>query len=539
MLKMMIVDDEPLVRVGLESLLNWAEIGYTLVPCATNGEEGLAHIIKYKPDVVITDIKMPVMDGVEMIEKCKEKGLAVKFIVLSSYDDFQLVKQVMKMGAVDYLIKLHLNENELRELLLKLKRELGESEKENTKTEKLKVYLENNKNTLKQEFIRKMMFGIIDLENREMLLKTAEELGIEEEMHYGLCCLKLIEGEHEIHTKISEMTSFYLVNMCQDVLADFGDSHVFVRSEREFIIFLSFAKEDKKEDEYSALMIKVCERMHYMIKQYFSKMVVIGISNQHHHITQLNEALKETTKAIQLIATNKKLPIYFYSDKEKYQAKSQGKVDILDLKDSLITAMDTGDEALLNHLFEEIGKRFENCVSRQNAYEICYKLVYIVSVLGPNGKLMIQEIFDKDYTEFENIQAFTTIDEVAEWIEALHKGLNKFISHKYLDIANFKVNKVKQYIGQNVYTKITLPEVAEKMEISAGYLSTIFKKVEGKSFSDYVAEVKMNEAKKLLKEHQYKVYEVSSKLGYDDPYYFSKLFKKVTAMTPTEFMCKV
>ncbi|WP_069998969.1 response regulator [Cellulosilyticum sp. I15G10I2] len=539
MLKAMIVDDEPLVRLGLESMIKWEELGYTLVPCATNGQEGLDHIIHYRPDIVITDIKMPIMDGIQMIEKCKARGINIKFIVLSSYDEFNLVKQVMKLGAMDYLIKLNLNEKELSELLIKLREELSENAKEKSKDEELKQYLISNKKTLKQDFIRKLMLGMIDLKDKKSIRKDIKGLGMNENLTYALNCIRLVKPETKQEAQMNDMTSFYLVNMCQDTLSNFGKGYVFLRTEKELIVFVELNKAYLTDEVlYKEFIGSLGEKLLQMIKQYFNKMAVIGVSRVYDNLLGLNDAFKESMEAVKLIITDEKLPIYFYSDQAKQDAKNCNKVDILDLKESLIAAMDTGDEKLLNELFETIYDRFNHCVSRQNAYEICYKLVYIVTVLGPNGEMIIKETFDKDYTEFENIQAFTTIGEVVLWIKKLQSGISQFINQKYLDVANIKVKKAKQYINQNIYVKMTLPEVAEKLEISSGYLSTIFKKVEGKSFSDYVAEVKISEAKKLLKEDNYKIYEVSAKLGYDDPYYFSKLFKKVASMTPTEFMCK-
>lgn len=539
MLKLMIVDDEPLVRLGLESMINWEECGYTLLPAAVNGEEGLNNIFSLKPDVVITDIKMPVMDGIEMISKCREKGLDTKFVVLSSYDEFQLVKKVMQLGAADYLIKINLSEKELKEVLEKLKEEVGERAKARTQNQELKEYLSSNQKTLRQDFIRKLVFGMIDLSDKNMMIKQMSELEMKEETSYGLCCVKLTAGEHKNEIKSDDMTSFYLVNMCQDILDNFGQGFVFLRNEEEVLVFMEIGETALKDKAvYKDFMVQLSRRLLEMIRQYFSKMAVAGISRVYDKMTGLNQAFKESRQAIQIIDSGDKLPIYFYNDKMKAFEKNNNKIDILDLKDSMVNAMDTGDEKQLNTLFDTIYLRFKDCVTRQNAYEICYKLVYIVAVLGPNGETILKETFDKDYTRFENIQALATINEVVLWIERLQRGINEFISKKYLDVADIKVKKAKQYITQNVYAKITLPEVAEQMEISAGYLSTIFKKVEGKSFSDYIAEVKMGEAKKLLKEQNYKVYEVSSKLGYDDPYYFSKLFKKVTQMTPTEFMCK-
>ena len=127
MLKVVIVDDEALVRLGLQSMLRWEELGYEIVGEATNGQQGLDLIMQSDPDIVITDIKMPVMDGLEMMRLAAEAGRNPRFIVLSGYDEFQLVKRAMKLGAEEYLIKLDLEPNTLAEALLQRESRLWHS----------------------------------------------------------------------------------------------------------------------------------------------------------------------------------------------------------------------------------------------------------------------------------------------------------------------------------------------------------------------------------------------------------------------------
>lgn len=151
MLGVVIIDDELLARVGVKSVLEWESAGYQILGEASNGAEGLKLILDKKPDIVITDIKMPVMDGLEMIKKSKEDKLNPKFIVLSSYDEFHLVKEAMKLGAVDYLIKLELDEQSLRETLEPVKQQIL-MEKERSRNESLIKHNINTENSLRKEF---------------------------------------------------------------------------------------------------------------------------------------------------------------------------------------------------------------------------------------------------------------------------------------------------------------------------------------------------------------------------------------------------
>ncbi len=156
MFKVVFIDDETLVKLGLRSMLNWEEEGFEIEGDASNGSEGLDLILKTKPDLVITDIIMPEMDGIEMMKKVRENNLAPIFVFLSSYDQFELVKKAMQLGAKDYLLKLKLNSEMLHDMLDTVKNELEKnSEKAGRKQERSVWETEE----LRKAFLKKVLIG--------------------------------------------------------------------------------------------------------------------------------------------------------------------------------------------------------------------------------------------------------------------------------------------------------------------------------------------------------------------------------------------
>lgn len=397
-------------------MVDWEELGYELLPSASNGEEGLEGIRKYKPELVITDIKMPRLDGVGVIRTCKEEGLKSQFIVLSSYNDFPLVKEVMKLGVVDYLMKVNISQDELEALLLETKKllELQQLKEKGKEVKNEEGFVQEQRQVIEKERLRNLIFGTIDRAKAKNEIQQ-ESLEKDQKAYYVLT-IALTKGVHEDYVP-------YFMNLCREVLEEFARGEIFFQSEERFVVYTEGNKEE---------VITLSKRFHYLLKQYFNLKAVIGASKKYKNPLDLHEAYKQSKEAtLKASWEDEEMVLYFYIQ-EQEAAVQQG-----------------------------------------------------------------------------------------EW-----------------DLAKVKVEKAKQYIQEKVYEKISLCEVAAFLDITPSYLSTIFKREERKAFSDYVAEVKVEKAKELFVLHAYKVYEVSLKVGYEDPYYFSKVFKKITGVTPTEFICK-
>lgn len=166
MLKVVIIDDEALVRVGLKSMINWDELGYEIVGEAANGQSGLDLILKNKPDIVFIDIKMPVMDGLEMMHSVLKTNHKPKFIILSSYDEFQLVKQAMKLGAEEYLIKLDLEPEILSNALSMVREKIMIEHDKSGEAERFEKGLRENISMLREGFLSGLSIDLSRIRRR-------------------------------------------------------------------------------------------------------------------------------------------------------------------------------------------------------------------------------------------------------------------------------------------------------------------------------------------------------------------------------------
>ncbi|MSS08993.1 response regulator [Clostridium sp. WB02_MRS01] len=509
----MIIDDEPLIRRGLESMIHWEDMDCRLIGQAASGEEGLLKIREWKPDIVFTDIKMPKMDGIAMMKAVANEADPPVFVVLSGYNDFELVRAAMRLGAMDYLMKLNLEEEELIRVVKEASERVTDKRKEpvsvppsyDFKEHFLKELLRMRQD---KEFYRKM-------EPQSFNLKSGAS--------YRLLVIKLTELPDEQWNQ-SKLSQNFLINICKEQISEDVEVYEYHLEADTFVLYIESGGVLSK-----SVLISQCEAMELAIKKYLNQEIRIGISTPHHNAMHLPEAFEEALQSIAFHIGGVNTRIHFYMDllNTHYLEKQ---VDHIKSETDLFDAI----ENFLLQLQKFITQR----ATREEAVHICYLLITQIYELDSNSKPFFIRWFGKEYTSVRDFSSEVDLAMVSTWVLRLEQGLNSFSQEYMGEIYRYKVKKAKQFILENVYQKVSLNQVAAELEITPGYLSRIFKKVTQQSFSDYIAEIKIEEAKKLLLQDNNRVYEVSSKLGYEDPYYFSKVFKRVTQMTPSEYIAR-
>lgn len=507
----MIIDDEPLIRRGLESMIPWESLPYQLLGQASNGEEGLNKIREWKPDVVITDIKMPKMDGLSMIKEAMKEPNPPVFIVLSGYEDFDLVRSAMRLGAMDYLLKLSLDENEITRVLT----EAGQMVRGNQPTGG------PVKSDFKENFLKELL---LLRDDKVFLEKMGQKtIAVQEGYYYRFLCLKLLELPPE-NWNADNLSQNFLVNICREQIPEGVETYQFKLDQAAYGIYIE-SEGILPPDHLTAL----CKAMGGAVKQYLNQEVMMGISAPHHNIIHVTEALDEALQSVAFRISGEGKQVHSYTDllNEAYFMKQ---LDHLKAEPDFTDALET--------LILQFQKFVAQKATLREARQICLKLITTVYEMDGESRSFFTGWLKQTYETIEDLESLTDEEAVSSWLLRLEQGLISFSQQYMGEIYRYKVKRAKQYIYENRYQKIALHEVAAQLEITPGYLSRIFKKVTQMSFSDYITQVKMEEAKTLLLRDNNRIYEVSSILGYEDPYYFSKVFKRVTQMTPSEYIAR-
>ena len=509
MITVLIVDDEPLIRRGLESMIAWEQAGFRLAGQASNGEEGLEKIRERKPDVVFTDIKMPKMDGISMIREALKEVNPPVFVILSGYNDFEMVRAALRLGAVDYLMKLNLEEEELNRVLKEVSRRVKERRREGKGA---------REDDFKENFIQEMLQLQTDREFSRQ--GQSKEFVLLEGRQYRLLCLKEIHGSEPTWNG-DQMAGNFLINVCREQMA--GDVECYpCRMENAICLYV-----ETREDFPRDTLAFRCQTIEKKIRQYMNLEIGIGVSAVHHNIMHLGNAWEEARQALAFHISGVDRRVHFYTD--MFNAEYfETQLEQLSLQPDYTEAME--------NFMLQLQKYLAQGAAVSEGRKICLQLIQGIYQVEGDSPAFFEKWFGKSYRTKADFEEFQTAEALSGWLLRLEQGLLSFGQEYMGEIYRYKVKKAREYIYENRFQKISLNDVAEKLEITPGYLSRIFKKVTLKSFSDYVAEVKVEEAKKLLLQDNNRIYEVSARLGYDDPYYFSKVFKKVTQMTPSEYI---
>ncbi|RAK05170.1 YesN/AraC family two-component response regulator [Halanaerobium saccharolyticum] len=496
MVKVMLIDDEVLVRVGLKSLINWEENGYQIIAEASNGQEGLNLIRERKPEIVIVDIKMPLKDGITLIQEVREMNLATKFIVLSSFDDFKLVKKAMKLGAVDYLLKLELDEKELLKSLENAAESITSGKQNMDYQPRLNSLAEIKKKSLQKIIAAKIA-------DEKQIKKIFEELKINL-IEDKILCLTIKIDEKEVLEKFSQGDIYLyensIIEIVDEIVSDFFNAVSFMNNWGEIVVFLNLDKDLVTEKEKIG---NLNLRLHKMVKNYFSLSITIAISSQKNKFLQLSEAFIECSECLDYSFRCGEGKAIHYQNLDKIN--KLGTTDFISnfavQFDECLEYKEIKRAVLL--LEKVITKIKENFISRNDAIHLYFK---ITGSLEKNLTLEVIEQLCGSDNLYQNIDSITNNNDLINWMHNLSEKLKVYMDKKQ---ENYLILAAKKYLKNNYSEDLSLERVAQEINISSGYLSYLFTEKSGISFIEYLNQLRISEARELLKDKKLKIYEIA------------------------------
>ena len=535
MLKVILVDDETLVKVGIKSLANWEELGFRIVAEGSNGEQGLSLISQHNPDLVITDIVMPKLDGIDMMKKARALNPNITFVVLSSYDEFDLVKRAMKYGAWDYLLKLNICEESLTEMLINVKEKIMSQRSKLMATEFVPIQLDvQNTNIMRQEFFKSLIEN--NFEDRKYIdakLKIMDLSFDESKLRIGIVKANLYSTDNKYSEEDVKLVDFMIMEILNEIANEFFNS-IFLKWEYGVFVFV-FSQDN--DDANTREQIKIMgDTMLEMLKKYINISAAIGVSDVYNGYLSLPAAFEQAEKALEMLFYRGFGSTIFFDD--TYEAIDQKHKPVqVNLKEDLTKAIEVIDIPAIDRVFNEIESYIKSSSPTRNEIkEICNQTACLCDILLGEKWNAYKEAQAKNELVTEMVYKMQTLEEIISWLDNYKGKMIAYLNKENYDEKHVLVSRAKKYISENYLGATTLKEVAIYLNISAGYLSGIFTKYTGEHFTDYVNKIKIAEAQKMLKDGQYKIYEISYMLGYENSCYFSKVFRKIVGVSPTDFL---
>lgn len=531
-MKIFISDDDKIIRQGLKAIIEEQSGRYEIVGEASDGAQTLDAIKNLKPDVLITDIKMPVMDGVELIKEIEKLQLDISIIVLSGYEEYNYVRESMKHGAKDYLLKPVDNEV-LLELLKKTEKDIVNMVENQKKSTVLSEKVAESMEILKERLLLELIKG-----NEPEIEKLSEhKIPVEGQFIVSIINTNgLYKFKKDIHSNVYS-TIRELVkekadaainddngNNCMTVCV-FGDETVLLATGK------SLDQVDYEKNIYEALKLL----KNNMESELVNHNITLGMSKVFQDIKRIYIAYHQAKLAIQhrfYVGCNKL--ISYNADECCYASFDERQLD--ERINLLLNWIDIGESYKTKQAIEQIlDKLYGSNIEPRQFRIICSNVIHKICASSQEFKNIADNYLIKDIDIFLNIKEIETFSELKAYIsDALYTIVDR-ISHERMEKGLKVIELAKEYIRKNYSKSISLISISDYVHLNHTYFSELFKNETGKNFVDYLIETRINAAKKLLAKIEIKVYKVGQMVGYDNPVSFNLAFKKVVGISPAEY----
>lgn len=527
MYKVLIVEDEILVRLGLKNSIQWEEFNMEVVYDVPDGQAAWEIYEKHRPDLIITDLKMPVMGGMELIEKIREKDRDTVIVILSCLEEFDLVRKAMNLGVLDYLPKLTMTEDEAAGILRKAQSELDKQKKSGMMNIDSTSSFVIDKEKLFKDFI---LYGIYSSEEFDAYCKD-QKLRISP-VRMVLCTLEIdnyniLKGRFKDDN--GQLIKLSMLNILNELLMNHKRGEAIFDNESHYILIFSF-RDIFSEQAMQQTLSGILNGIKGVIATFFNTSVSFGVSSIQSGYGALKKMYKEADSALkQKFVLGSGI---FYSSKiQDLQLRYKEKLESLRNVPKLMKHMDAVNAREYGRRIDELIKELPE--DREKLRQFFYQLIqWTVNSMHYKGENSENAVVEGN----RKIASCDTLDEI---IEAYKSFVSEIVDDMMRNRLLCKeVSEAVKFIHLNYNKDINLQQVAESVDLSAPYLSSLFKKELQVNFVDYLNELRVNKAKELLLETYHRSYEIAEKTGFSDNTYFSKVFKKVTGTSPSEFRRK-
>lgn len=526
--RILLVDDEKEICEGIARKINWNELGYTLVGSAENGIEALEKAERLHPDVVMTDIKMPFLSGLELCERLCAAMPSIKLIIFSGFDDFKFAQQAIKLHVAEYILK-PIDSVELTKALKKIKEQLDREFSEKCNVEMLRKAYEESLPVMRQQFFEDLIEGHITREQLETQ-KDMFHLSLEAES-WAVAILRadpIVDDRCSLKGK-EELIPISVKRILEDILPNFCDFIAFMHF--DYIIVIALFHQNKNIIPLINGINEVCKS----VQRILNIKVMAGISTMTPDLYQLRKSYREAFSALEYSAVMGGDKAVYITDVEP---NNTAKIDFFqEDADAIVNAIKLGDE-------KKIEEKINGFFSHPNAFLLPFDQyrIYLLEIIASFLKVLqtygldANNIFNGEFSYTEALTKLQTPDEIKQWCVQVCTKISSKIKSQRINNTKALAHKAIQYI-ENHYTdpNLSVEEICSFLHVSPTYFSTLFKRETGKSFVSYLTDLRLAQAVDLLNTTDDKTYIIARKVGYAEPNYFSYVFKKKYGVSPSKY----
>lgn len=560
--KLLLVDDEEDVRQGVVQEIDWALYGFEVVDVAENGREALELMEKHVPDVVVTDIQMPFMNGLQLSEQIREHYPTTKIIILTGYDEFEYAQKAIKMHIDEYVLK-PFSSLELIQILIKVKLQMDEEAAQKKDVYALKEHYRKSLPVLREVFLASLVthpiplieikeksehyridltgdgyvVSVISIDNYQDVIATDQVLQDSEDAAIPSISLKDSED--------LELKRFAIFNIAEEIVHKHNIGKVFIHN--DYVVILSIHQPTaaatatmavRQADPRQVAMdatLTALEEVRQSIEKYLKFTVTMGVGTASTEITDMKYAYDDAVLALdyRLILGNNRLICI-----DDVESRFVEKVRFDELREhALVRCIKVGTITELHEIVEEM---FRELTAAQVTIQDCqiYLLEILTSILkaGKDARMDLDEVFGSGVAPFAEVYKFQHLLEAKQRILQICTQMIHNISSDRQTTYVKLVDKAKEFTKLHYHdSDLSIHRVCQELHISSGYFSTLFKKEVKMTFVSYLMHIRMEAAKEMLRTTDLKALEVAEKVGFAESNYFSFCFKKHFHISPKEY----
>lgn len=543
MIDVLLVDDESYVVESLQQTISWQELGVNHVYKAFSAQEALQLLEEQPIDIVVTDIRMPMMSGLELIESINQKWEHIKCILLTGFADFEYAKKAIQLQAFDYLLK-PVDDEEFIDTISNAIEAVREEWILTEGLQNLHTASRTELPVLGASLMHDLLLG------RSLTGKTLSErlnnykIPIQINDSSVMMLIKIGDGFQEFEDDPSSPILEYAIgNIAEEV---FGDHFNFWygKGPHDYIVILAALKDDiyselergaNFEQERKKRLVAKALLLKSNVSDFLQGEITILLTNWFGFPDELSSIYRAGLSAFFQGAHEKEKGIVFLGEKSIGNPAIKS-IESLYKPPTLIHLLESSQ-------WEEAEKKIHDIFTELHGSHLNNEHVYEVFLAVSNAFVFLahkqgQYLSGIDHTIIDVLvgkRSFYTLDKLKEWVYPTFQKLKQELDLGQRNTKTSIVHKVQKFVSENLSQDVSVKTIADRVYLHPVYLSKIYKAETGESLGDYIIRTKMERAAFLLKNSHQKIYEITTQLGYQNPQYFSKMFKKVYGLTPHEF----
>ncbi|MGM0751608.1 MAG: response regulator transcription factor [Bacillota bacterium] len=521
MLKVILVDDEIQIRKGLKWKVNWEEEGFDIVGEASNGKEALKVVEEEKPDLVLTDVRMPVMDGIQLVKMLSAEQPDIKVIVLSGYADFEYVRSSLVEGVKDYLLK-PVDPEELSAALRKSRNEIEAEKKRRIETDRMTQLIHHHAEEMREQYLLHLVkdeWAELNITGERLRQLKLDEL-VGEEAVVQFITVEIRSGDRE---QVRELFLPFRM-LCREL--SYEHEGVLSFYDTSYPNMIHFLCHHRSGENQARPFVNELQRS---VSTYLNLETVIGLGKEVRGLPQLKNgyisALLSWSQSSadarsQLVdGTTNKQTIELTEEAEWKLSNSmeQGEYDTFK-KLLLMTLAECDQQSMMSYSF------------------VANRVLFMLGSMARKYDLYSDDMKKMMWNCQLSIWELTSRDRVKEHLLKAARSITEKVSEtRRSSNGTAIVENVRQYMDRHYANEISLTSLADQFHINSAYLSEMFKEQVGQNFSDYLVDLRMDKARSLLKDEQLKIIEIAHLVGYSNSGYFSTVFKKRFGQKPLDY----